>query len=745
MKTGKKIFRKYLIFFVSIPTLAIALACGWGGDYYDENPVSFFAPEVSKADGFSPFYLSSHYLYTGVNDPFNEFRGNNVAEWSGYFNNNVPDSSIRYLLYEAKNTSLDSLIHFMKGKNAMLPKSLSTNSILLYSDKQAVTDFLFFLGFANRCAEYMQPDPNRWIWGLSMEKSPDSLAGIKLFEGGLKQYKRQKSDFVKQRYMFQLIRLLYNTGKYSSCISLFNEYAASLTQESMKYRSMGYAAGAHYKIKEYASANYMYSILYDRYDQMKVTAWQSFHPQEEKDWNECLVKAKSPREKCVLWHLLGCYGDPKRGMEEIIKIDPKSELVDLLVTRLVNELERNLPLINDESYGYNKSALKIGGCLKDKTIVTFFESIASKDNTHDPALWRLSAGYINQLSGEYQAAESWFKKAAAMSSVDSIIHKQISLLRFISKVDTATLLNPAFENSIVNDLNRMKSQGDNYLNLRVRPALDWAKAKLAAAYKKNGDVVKSHLINHQYRDTFYSSPEKRKLMLAYMNKKNMTAFDDHLLHQYMYRQCDIFELEAVWMLYNYNFIGALKKFKECPGSGDTKLYGDPFLIHINDCHDCDHADPKKKIYTKLQFTERMVELEKLATKTDVKNAAKHYFEYANGLYNMTYYGNGRKIRETTIYCPDDYGDDTDREREPYTNCSIAEKYYLKAAALSNDKEFKAKCVFMAAKCEQNEQYSAGNFDGGSETHFLTLKDSFADTKYYLEIIKECGYFRAYLK
>ena len=744
MRIEKKISARSLISFVSIPVIAITLACGWGGDYYDENPVSFFAPEVSKADGFSPFYLSSHYLYEGVNDPFNEFRGNNVAEWSGYFNNNVPDSSLRYLLYEAKNTSLDSLIHFMKGKNAMLPKSLSTNSILLYSDKQAVTDFLFFLGFANRCAEYMQPDPNHWYWGNDSEKkAPDSLAAIKLFDGGLKQYKRQKSDFVKQRYLFQLIRLLYNTGKYKSCITMYNENAASLTQESMKYRSMGYAAGAHYKIKEYASANYMYSILYDRYDQMKVTAWQSFHPQEEKDWNECLAKAKTPREKCVLWHLLGCYGDPKRGIEEIIKIDPKSELVDLLATRLVNELEASLP---GYSYsGSNTSSLKIGGCLKDKAVLTFFESMASKENTYNPALWRLSAGYINQLSGEYFAAESWFKKAAAMSRVDSIIQKQISLLRFISKIDTVMVPDATFENSIVNDLSRMKNQGDNYLNLRTRPVLDWAKAKLAATYKKNGDVVKSHLINHQYGDTFYSSTEKRKLMLAYMNKNNMTAFDAYLVNNYMYRQDDIYELEAVWILYNYDFNGALKKFKECPGSGDTKLYGDPFVIHINDCHDCDHADPKKKTYTKLQFAERMVELEKLATKTDVKNAAKHYFEYANGLYNMTYYGNGRKIRETTIYCPDNASDDTDRVQESYTDCSVAEKYYLKAAALSNNQEFRAKCVFMAAKCEQNEQYSVSNFDGGSETHFLTLKDSFADTKYYREAIKECGYFRAYLK
>ena len=45
---------------------------------------------------------------------------------------------------------------------------------------------------------------------------------------------------------------------------------------------------------------------------------------------------------------------------------------------------------------------------------------------------------------------------------------------------------------------------------------------------------------------------------------------------------------------------------------------------------------------------------------------------------------------------------------------------------------------MAAKAEQHQP-------GGSRTYFRQLKDSFSDTQYYREIIRECGYFAEYVK
>ncbi len=68
--------------------------------------------------------------------------------------------------------------------------------------------------------------------------------------------------------------------------------------------------------------------------------------------------------------------------------------------------------------------------------------------------------------------------------------------------------------------------------------------------------------------------------------------------------------------------------------------------------------------------------------------------------------------------------------------------------LSNDKNFKAQCCFMAAKCEQNKYFLKKDRKKGVDfvagKYFKQLKDSYNNTDYYNEIIKECGYFRTYL-
>jgi hypothetical protein len=63
---------------------------------------------------------------------------------------------------------------------------------------------------------------------------------------------------------------------------------------------------------------------------------------------------------------------------------------------------------------------------------------------------------------------------------------------------------------------------------------------------------------------------------------------------------------------------------------------------------------------------------------------------------------------------------------------------VQAATLSSNKELKAKAVFMAAKTEQNKGFAP------PEKYFDMLKDSYADTQYYQEIIRECARFKSYM-
>jgi hypothetical protein len=126
-------------------------------------------------------------------------------------------------------------------------------------------------------------------------------------------------------------------------------------------------------------------------------------------------------------------------------------------------------------------------------------------------------------------------------------------------------------------------------------------------------------------------------------------------------------------------------------------------------------------------------------------AAAASFDLANGFYNMSYYGNGRDIYDTDHH---NLGPRYDRERdaELSLNMNLAEKYYVQALNLTSNPEFKARAAFMAAKTEQNRFYNTERDVKAPQPHtyFKMLKDLLSNTKYYSEIISECGTFRKYL-
>ena len=158
------------------------------------------------------------------------------------------------------------------------------------------------------------------------------------------------------------------------------------------------------------------------------------------------------------------------------------------------------------------------------------------------------------------------------------------------------------------------------------------------------------------------------------------------------------------------------------------LPADPFFSRIVDCHDCDAANPKHTVYTRAQFANRLVALQKEARTQPAKQ-----FELATGLYNMTWYGNSRAISST-----------------PPNDVKPAEAAFRKALALAGkDRELAARATFGVAKCELVEFYATR--DGKDERDFVagpalkSLASSYANTKYYGEVLNECGYFRTFVK
>ena len=147
----------------------------------------------------------------------------------------------------------------------------------------------------------------------------------------------------------------------------------------------------------------------------------------------------------------------------------------------------------------------------------------------------------------------------------------------------------------------------------------------------------------------------------------------------------------------------------------------------------------------------------VAKQTDVYN---NNLLLGNAFYNITHFGNGRIFHEGDIAgsgsTPDFFRDPI---RNMITTTSLAKAYYEKAFLATKNIEQKAKTQYMIAKCERNYYYNKKYYSlnlstwdiQDDKTNFIAwqgfkvLKANYSKTKYYKEIINECGYFKTYVR
>ncbi|MBP8790433.1 MAG: hypothetical protein KBH01_03265 [Breznakibacter sp.] len=718
---------------------------------------SMFTPNLTKEEGKEPFFRSLMQFYgiPMVYNNLNLFDDTNIKEWHQFFKQQVAPDDLRHFLYKASIGEIDTAIFYIKDHQFPIDTELSKNSLFKYTNQVDAKDFLYYMGYAKRCEPYATFDKNDW-YAKDETWRTDSQAIGNLIAGGKKMIALVKNDFIKERYFFQVVKLLFMQNSFSECIAYYNANQQLIKEDNtIRYRTLGYVAGAHLRANGTPYANYLYSIIFDQCPEMRISAFQSFKPIDENEWKQTLDMAKTKRESCVLWQLTGIKHDALRAMEEIYRIDPKSDLLDLLLTREINTAEESfLPSIDSHGYYYQDDDKK-----NDFDIVKedgandrlhqFIKEVASRNNTANPELWDISAAYLELVRGNTQEAMASLKHLASTAGASELLKSQARLLLMVGGINQAKLPDTKFENQISHELMWLHHQINSDQTLRSSYAFAWCKKRLAQKLMASGDTIRALILDSTTNPNFYSSMDNCHAMKQFMDKKDKSQFDQFIISIYPHSKRDIVALQAMKLFYQNKIGDAVNQINEMPEAGNALLWGDPFIIHINDCHDCDHIQQGQK-YTQRTFLTRMAELERKA-KTNTKQSAELYFEMANGFYNCTYFGNLRLFYETNLI---DHGYFSHWERDfssmnrMILDCTLALSYYEKAMQASNNQEFKAKCCFMAAKCEQNNRYINGELteeiDFIAGEYFAKLSNDYSDTQYFKEVIEECQYFNTFI-
>ena len=755
----KKISKKFLLVFsISILSAAgIVWACG-GGDF-DDSYYSNFTPEAFVAKEYTPFFYTSSTTYYGYeyNNENSNTRYNDIVlkEWDDYLGQSLKKEELNTLLFKLSYGGVDSVYNYYTGKLKVLaPKLPDLKSAKL--KKQQVTTFFNYLLLAKQCETFAVTYRNYWEDKPAVT-TPETALGAAL----IKSFDQTKDLFIKQRLWFQLVRYSYfeeldavAKGKTpnNDLVTFFDKYSTLFPKNSIYYRALGYVAGHYYKQGDFANANYLYSLCYDFSSEMMIPSKWSFRPQNEADWEKSLALAKTTAEKITLWQMMGISSDESRAIEKIYALDPKSGKLDILLSRLINKNE-------GPEFSYDGS-VNTHYAENLKNAVTLVSIIASANNTSKPYFWNLAAGYLNSLKGNYSIAKTYYRKAKTQfPDNNKLLLAQYKLLDWTLYISQLQKIDAAAEKQMVGHVNWMSdlSNGkDTIANLRFSKALGQTIDKLAALYAKQGDLVKSECFKTTHG--FYANNQNIESMKALLLKANKTPFEKAMLRYYPYKVEDLYYHQGLMLVYQDKTDEAIAMMEKSGDKSGLVLLGNPFNIRINDCHDCDFELPQKTKYTRLSLVKTIKTIK--AEIAAGKNLYTNNYLLANAYYNITHYGNARYFYSTSIVGLGDSPMDIDKSfRVAITSGKLAEKYYLLARAAAKTKEQKARCTFMASKCERNDVYNTAYNDKNTKKtyvweftfpktpmgkYFAELKTNYSNTQYYKEVLQECGYFRTYL-
>ncbi len=133
-------------------------------------------------------------------------------------------------------------------------------------------------------------------------------------------------------------------------------------------------------------------------------------------------------------------------------------------------------------------------------------------------------------------------------------------------------------------------------------------------------------------------------LFTFLNNSKLNSLEKFMVSHNTFGKDDVNDITGTAFLREFKFAEAEKWFAKIPASYYsqepyiTYLAANPFADLIEDTHAPTPQDTKK--YTKLTFTQKMMQLERdLAKASDPEKKAQLHYELAKGMYHMSYWGN----------------------------------------------------------------------------------------------------------
>jgi hypothetical protein len=717
--------------------------------------VLFSANLFACAGSYAQMYIKDEYYNFTDPDMVNLPRDNPLYQLSGSYS--AHDARFQYFAQKKREANIEAWkVYF---KDAYSTKELEA----LFYKKNSIEKSAKFYHNSTR-----YPHFGRYIDFLNLQNrlaQKDETSNYeKVLAEGLKLFKEETEPFLKERYLYLLMRLYHHHEAYQKALNLYaNNLLVINPKGVVKEWIDALRAGAYQHLKQTTKANQLYARIFQNNQTNPHYGYYDFKVNSDEAWQE-LLESSDNNETKALYHFLRAMkwrNEPLHELESIASLAPNSVWFERLSYMMMQELQNrryNIMLHAGKKDEFFRAKVK-SYKLKKERFLAILKSV--KKQTFFTLYSQL---FLNVL--EYNSLKR--QDLAKLATLANEKQKPYAeLLNYIYAVHQLSSSSAEEQYGLYQQLKPILSK---LSKKKQNSILRYTTLQLATINREDPiehTLNKLFAQNENYRGTIlealnYANASKFK---AYIEKKRRTFFEQRVFKKTMsnLHKGDVAKILATLYLQENNFKQAQFYLRQVPKQNLFSPYN-PFNATINGSN----RTLSKSGYSQKKFIETLLRIED-TLKKNPKSAMDHFL-YANALYNKSWFGNfplsSVLYRNTTLM----------RGEKPpkTTDLSEAQREYELALKYANFKDrvknenFKAKVAYQLLKIKFNlaisdtykyekEQWSPPRFGAsyyGTKSIMKLLKESrdfteairdfraeYQHTDYAKEVIKRCVTFR----
>lgn len=752
-----------LIFIFILISLPVRITKGCGPVDYIFRGYSFFNANLARNDKgndkFDDFFLRFDDFYHSYAHADSVRNRTNLSEWNEIFCGQFEEAEIGQIIYGSED-NLRAIQRAADEKNPKMGLRLARNDFAAHLVSHRCKETIDYLIFAKQCEPHVTRNSNAWD-----PIKRETVAMTALIYEGERKFNKLKSNNLKLRYTYQLIRLAHYAGKYNKALEIYSKLLPQVDlPESIVYDwILAHRAGALKSLNRRVEAAYLFSLVFDRSEAKREAAFQSFSIRNEEEWQQCMLLCQSDHERATLHAMRASesHSKPADDMRAIYALDPQNTNLELLLAREIKKLEKDFlgTTFNrhrKDNAKYHKIPRK--EATADLISLTQFVIQAAKEKkVTNPDLWRIAEGYLLYLSNDLYAADKVFAEVSGSLDNDKL-QEQLKVFQLVSKITNYKEIDEKAEEELVAIIKDNKTY-------KAHPTFKrFMDDKLAYEYAQQGHAGKAFRM-HYALEVLKPNPQSVIVedLLAIALDPEQSKFDKVLTTNTDGTKIvnELLNIKGVMLWNEGNGAAALESFKQVPATLRGANRFNPFLEQAKPCVHCKQPD-SLLIYNRPAILERIFELEFQAN-SDFSNGDKYMYELGVAHFNLSYFGpswnamdyfrSGRNWRYAKLdifehwYFPFGNKENHDLSKTKF--------YFEKALELTKDPERAARAIFWLARCDwhtfvtgegNSYDYShnrLANLPPEYRRYYRLLASDYADTDFYKWAIRECRYFEVY--